>query len=776
MESNKNKAEVLKAENKRLKQDLRDLKDKLSVSEQESAEEANICAFYEALSSDQSELLLRFSAVKNTITFANKAFEQFADKSCESLKGMDIFSFIFMEDRIELRNTLQMLNFPIQVASCKLRLYKSDEKISWMKWTIRAIYTADACLLEYQAIGHEISELKLSKPLIQDAVAFRKLTETIPVMVYVYHGTKVIYVNPAVEKNLGFSQREMLDKTFWDICHPDYKELIRTRGLARLRGEDVPDNYEFKIVKKSGEEMWVNVFFGVGIFAGERVSIVGAYDITENKKLREELQGARSKLELRVEERTLELIKKNQELTVLNSNLNNVVENMSDGVFIVSRSGECEVLNPVFEKNWGNLIKHVKSRLKEDILEGRSTYVNNMFNNRKAFQDKEIIFSTPKGNIQFLASGTPIVNERSDVTSGIVILKPIKEVHKLVNRFSGAQASFHFDDIITASEIIFKLIEDAKKAASSVSNILIEGESGTGKELFAQAIHNYSKRSKGPFVAVNCGAIPRELIGSELFGYSEGAFTGAKKGGSPGKFELASGGTLFLDEIGDMPFEQQVALLRVIQEKKISRIGGQQVIPVDVRIICATNKNLLKEIENGNFRRDLYYRLNVIYIKIPPLRERRADIPVLFKYFLKKTEKKYQDDLEYLEPELIEVLSQYNWPGNVRELQNVVERMLNTANGADLSVEHFPPEIYNKTFAHKTDSFRLSSLKKEQLTISEARKLKMKVLAEEERCQIIELLDYYQGNVSKVAREMGMARSTLYKKMKSFRIDGCMTE
>ena len=228
-------------------------------------------------------------------------------------------------------------------------------------------------------------------------------------------------------------------------------------------------------------------------------------------------------------------------------------------------------------------------------------------------------------------------------------------------------------------------IEVARMAARSSSNVLIEGESGTGKELFAQAIHNASKRSAGPFVAVNCGAIPRELIASELFGYSEGAFTGAKKGGNPGKFELADGGTLFLDEIGDMPLEQQVALLRVIQEKSVSRIGSNQVIPVDVRIICATNKNLLELMQTGRFRQDLYYRLNVINLRILPLRERKEDIPVLFQHFLQQMN---QEGNQLSQQDVIEHLLSYDWPGNVRELQNVVERFVHLEHMPDRSWHH----------------------------------------------------------------------------------------
>jgi transcriptional regulator with PAS, ATPase and Fis domain len=229
-------------------------------------------------------------------------------------------------------------------------------------------------------------------------------------------------------------------------------------------------------------------------------------------------------------------------------------------------------------------------------------------------------------------------------------------------------------------------VEVARMAARSSSNVLIEGESGTGKELFAQAIHNASRRSAGAFVAVNCGAIPRELIASELFGYSEGAFTGAKKGGNPGKFELADGGTLFLDEIGDMPLEQQVALLRVIQDKSISRIGSNQVIPVDVRIICATNKNLLELMQTGRFRQDLYYRLNVINLRILPLRERKEDIPLLFEHFLQQMN---QDCRSIIPNDFTERLLSYDWPGNVRELQNTVERIIHLEHMPDRSW-HYP--------------------------------------------------------------------------------------
>lgn len=604
---------------------------------------------------------------------------------------------------------------------------------------------------------------------MKDINSYRMLTENIPVLVYVYRNSQVIYVNPAVEKTLGFTFEEMTQKNFWDICHPDYRDLIRERGLARLRGQEVPVNYEFKILKKNGEAIWVDVFFGTTHMNNEMIGIVGAYDITEKKLLKEQLQAARDELELRVKQRTEELTLKNNELTLLNRNLNNVVMNMSDGVAVVNRAGEFELLNNVFQQNWGDLLDDIKTKLKEEIRRGKNRFFNDMFDRRIAFRDVEFIYGTTGEQVHLLASGTPIVNEKGVVSSGLLMLRPIKEVHKLVNRFSGAKASFHFEDIITGNQAMQELIESAKMAAYSRSNVLIEGESGTGKELFAQAIHNYSTRSKEPFIAINCGAIPRELIGSELFGYVEGAFTGARKGGSPGKFELASGGTIFLDEIGDMPLEQQASLLRVIQEKSITRIGGTQAIPVDVRIICATNKDLHIEMEHKRFRKDLYYRLNVISIMIPPLRERREDIRLLTDHFLKNSHAYQQNKKDILTPEPMTLLEAYDWPGNVRELQNVIERMLNTAKGTPLSEADLRAEL----FPGKRDKQSVqdhSGQEEQRRTLEEVRIYHKGLIKEEERRHLIELLHKHKGHITKVAREMGFSRTTIYKKMREYKV------
>lgn len=247
----------------------------------------------------------------------------------------------------------------------------------------------------------------------------------------------------------------------------------------------------------------------------------------------------------------------------------------------------------------------------------------------------------------------------------VTYLKSLEQTVSEKIKFSGFVAKYKLDDIIHVSKAMNKCIEKAKIFAETEKTILILGESGTGKELLAQSIHNLSKRSLQPFVPVNCAAVPANLLESELFGYVKGAFTGASKEGKAGMFECANNGTIFLDEIGDMPYDLQSRLLRVIQEKQIMRIGSDKVIDINVRIIAATNKNLLREVEKGEFRKDLYYRISVLPIKVPSVRERRDDIMCIFKSFLKADTK--------IPHEIEEILMNYDWPGNVREMRNVAE-------------------------------------------------------------------------------------------------------
>jgi len=458
--------------------------------------------------------------------------------------------------------------------------------------------------------------------------------------------------------------------------------------------------------------------------------------------------------------------KKNRELALLNNRLNNIFLTVSDGVLVIDKNGSIMQVNPVAEII---LQKTVEGISISDIFE-QSTPISDMLAAGRAFTDQELTVNAGAGPVYTFASGKPIKDDQGNITGGVIFINPINRIKKLINRFSGAHASFHFEDIVGNSEALLKAIQLATLAAGNDSNVLLCGESGTGKEIFAHSIHNKSARRNGPFIAVNCGAIPRELIGSELFGYVEGAFTGAHKGGRPGKFELASGGTLFLDEIGDMPLEQQVALLRVIQDKTITRIGGDKPTLIDVRIICATNKNLPLEIAKGNFRQDIYYRLNVINITLPPLRERREDISLMFKVFLDRACSKLAIPIPHVNPEVVERLQQYDWPGNAREFQNAVERMVNIANGRSIGLEHLPEDILSPLSPRPLAPQAEPALPTQAATISSEKRRIKKVLAEKERQEILCLLTKNRGNMSQVARDMGIARNSLYRKLKKLNL------
>ncbi|MGE5628958.1 MAG: sigma-54-dependent Fis family transcriptional regulator [Solirubrobacterales bacterium] len=328
--------------------------------------------------------------------------------------------------------------------------------------------------------------------------------------------------------------------------------------------------------------------------------------------------------------------------------------------------------------------------------------------------------------------------------------KSTGKTRKMYDKLSDCKAVYTFNKIIGSDEKFLDTINYSKKVSRSKSTILITGESGTGKEVFAQSIHNYSDRNEMPFVAVNCGAIPRNLIESELFGYEDGAFTGSKKGGADGKFQCADGGSIFLDEIGEMPIDMQVRLLRVIEEGVVTKVGGVKQIPVNVRIIAATNKDLKAEAEAGKFRKDLYYRLNVLPIYLIPLRERKGDIVLLLNYYINKISKKLGKSPVVLKDTEIRTLVSYDWPGNIRELQNIVELIINTGT--------FPEHMFKKEFAETSEEFQSGNNEIVDLQTLE-------------RQYIIKALIQCDYNISKTAKKLGVVRNTLYKKIKEYSIE-----
>ena len=327
-----------------------------------------------------------------------------------------------------------------------------------------------------------------------------------------------------------------------------------------------------------------------------------------------------------------------------------------------------------------------------------------------------------------------IVEHQQLITENILLRKRLTE-------------QYEFEDIIGRSEAMQEVFSMIKAVTDTNATVLITGETGTGKELVARAIHSNSSQRYGPFVATSCGALPETLLESELFGYEKGAFTGADRT-KKGRFELANGGTLFLDEVGDISMKTQIKLLRVLQEKSFSRLGGTEQIKVDVRLISATNRDLVAAIEEGSFRSDLYYRLNVVSIQLPPLRERKDDVPLLAAHFINKYNVEFNKKFDRVDRKAMDFMMDYHWPGNVRELENVIERALVIDQGPQVQVKHLPFCNVESPLTEEPQS-----------------------LQEVERIHIEKMLQKNDWNIAKTARLLNIDRSTLHKKIKKFGLE-----
>lgn len=386
----------------------------------------------------------------------------------------------------------------------------------------------------------------------------------------------------------------------------------------------------------------------------------------------------------------------------------------------------------------------------EDNLEMNIESTGNYFLDE---QEYKVLFN----NKEYFLIGTLNDIELEEKYKHIFIFNESKTVKNKINKLANINDDVVFDNVLGSSEKIMNIKTKIMRFAKSISTVLITGESGAGKEMFARAIHKASERSEGPFIAVNCGAIPENLLESELFGYVKGAFTGADPKGKVGKFELANGGTIFLDEIGDMPFYMQVKLLRVIQEREIIRVGSNDSINVDIRIIAATNRNLEELIEEGSFREDLYYRLSVIPIEIPPLRERIEDIKLLTYNFANKYSKMFNRDFIGIDGEIWNYLIKYSWPGNIRELQNTVEFMINMmdSNG-----------IINKETIPK----RIIKSVENNIHVEEEEMLNLKQIERKTLEKALQIYGKSTEGKKLAAVKLGIGIATLYRKIEEYHL------
>lgn len=406
----------------------------------------------------------------------------------------------------------------------------------------------------------------------------------------------------------------------------------------------------------------------------------------------------------------------------------------------------CEILQ-VSEEKVNRL--DIKLLLK-DIIKDE----NNFSNNRINYKEANLYLENRK--LECNINVSPVKLE-SKYIGYVILVKKIDSIRNVVRKIAGFSSKYTFESIITNNERMLSVIEEAKKIAENECSVLITGESGTGKELFAHSIHNSSNRCKGPFIAINCSALPKDLVESELFGYEKSAFTGASKEGNPGKFELANRGTIFLDEIGELPLEIQSKLLRVLDNHTITRIGGNFERKLDVRVIAATNRNLNEEINKNNFRSDLYYRLNVFNVRLIPLRERPEDIELCADYFLQRLNDKNQRMNKSFDKEFINLIKDYNWPGNVRELENVIQRAYYLSKDEIINYS-FIPEYIN------------GNIKGEEIKDKEE-KYKPPTLEEMERKLIIQALKYCNGNVINASKIIGVGKSTLYRKIEKYGLE-----
>lgn len=429
----------------------------------------------------------------------------------------------------------------------------------------------------------------------------------------------------------------------------------------------------------------------------------------------------------------------------------NIIWSMSSGFVVLvpdltithANPAAAEILQTTEEKLIGHrLTEFIHSDLK----------VRRVFKSGKPLIDEEQFIKLSDRTVHILKTCVPVFNDQGEVIAVLDHFRQIKEAHQLVSRLSGTKASFTFDDIIYSSEAMGEAVELARMASASNLSVLIHGESGTGKEMFAHAIHQASSRNAAPFVVIDCASMPRDLVESELFGYAEGAFTGAIRGGRPGKFELANGGTVFLDELGELPLELQSRFLRVLQNREVVRLGGAEPLPVDIRVIAATNRDIYEEVRQGTFRGDLFHRLNVLSIQIPSLRSRREDIVTLARHFFEKYKSRFKRPGLELNPEVLSVLQSRPWPGNARELDNAIVRAVQLCRNR-IEVEHVRQGA--------------PTARELPMAMTEPVIPQPMSLEDIERKAFKETIAACSGNVSQAARLLGVARSTVYKKLRS---------
>lgn len=541
---------------------------------------------------------------------------------------------------------------------------------------------------------------------------------------------------------------------FFTAAAGELRGLIKERDIDQSLAGVVPDN-PLLTVLKTGESQLAEEYRGGQALLAKRLAlfdssgkITGAIEILSDPS---ELNS---------------LVKEIGYLKEQDSFLRAIIDSTQDAISIVDKEGNGLLINQAYTKITGFTENEIIGKpASVDIAEGESMHF-------KVLTTRTPVYGVPMKvgphKKEVLVNVAPIII--SDQLKGsVAVIHDVSEIRRLTRELDSIKrrlryldCKYTFDDVVARSSCMDAAVQKARKAAETSVTIMLRGESGTGKELFAHAIHNASARRNGKFIRVNCAAIPEPLLESELFGYVEGAFTGAKQGGRKGLFEEAKGGTILLDEIGEMHMNMQSKLLRVIEEKEIIRIGDNKTIPTDVRIIAATNRDLETAIKENRFRGDLFYRLNVYPIVIPALRERKEDIPKLIKVFIQKYNMEYGRNVRGISDDCIKILVSYSWPGNVRELENVIARAIINMDYTDTIIDRESlPYLEEQNTAHNPGSMKNEDIKAfpgEGSNLAGA----MEVY---ERQILIDTLKITRGNKTKAASILGIAIRTLYNKL-----------
>ena len=539
-----------------------------------------------------------------------------------------------------------------------------------------------------------------------------------------------------------------------------YLELPREQVLGRHIEEFFPGTPLMQVLKDGQPQLGRQLELKDGTYLVNRTPImykgevVGAVSEFQNIN---EIQNIINELSL-----------DNKHIRELKNLLEMILELSSDGIVAINRDYVITMANHNFAGFWNKKPEEIIGKNVYEVYGDSKPIFPRVMETGQA----EYGYLANLNGQEIIANRVPIVQDGQIVGAlGTVVFRDVEDLYALMKKIRHLKSEldfykdelervqrskYSFESIIGRNKNFEAVKETARRVAMTCSTVLILGESGTGKELFAHALHTEGLRGRGPFIKVNCAAVPENLLESELFGYVDGAFTGARKGGQPGKFELAHGGTIFLDEIGDMSLTMQAKLLRVLQEKEIERLGDTKPRHVDVRVIAATNQDLEKMVAERRFREDLYYRINVVTLNIPPLRERMDDLELLVNHFIAHFNRQFGQRVTGVNPEVMDILLNHHWPGNVRELENVIERAFNVVDGTTIQKRHLPLYLQKGSLARGRHAVQGG----------------LPVLVEEaEREAILETLKATKGNKRQAAQLLGISRAGLYKKLKRYNIE-----